>query len=30
VACSGMVSLYMLARHANVLYNLYKRIFKKQ
>ncbi len=29
VACSGMVSLYMLARHGKLLYKLYQRVFRK-
>lgn len=30
VACSGMVSLYMLARHGNMLYKIYSRVFKRK
>lgn len=29
VACSGMVSLYMLAQHQGFLYKVYKRVFRK-
>ena len=29
VACSGLVSLYMLAKHETFLYKVYKRLFRK-